>query len=270
MEWLVHSGPAPSHASDSQSGSHQTLPVLRRRHSVPMPPLRKPSVLPGTESWLPPISLQHIFEVVLLVAFFVSGLTSIFALRKRGRMTSSGMGQDDKAMNQEKKPGIHQRKDSYQEEDLHPSSGKMEGLGATLEEKSSTERQNDVVVHRPSLDQEPNQYLQSLRQETLQPILSPIYPWIAPPQDLPGPYDAPYYPPPLPTIKTEESLQNDNQPGTTKTEPPSDDVPEELETITYTRRISTTSTSDQESLVEGTVTVSTKGWRRTQWSVTAG
>jgi hypothetical protein len=235
-----------------------------------MPPLRKPSVLPGTESWLPPISLQHLFEVVLLLAFFVSGLTSIFALRKRERMTSSGMGQDDKAMNQEKKPGIHQRKDSYQEEELHPSSRTIEGLGATLEEKPSKERQNDVFVHRPSLDQEPNHYLQSLQQETLQPILSPIYPWISPPKELPGPYDAPYYPPPLPTIKTEESLQNDRQPETIKTKLSSDDVPEELETISYTHRISTTSTSDQESLVEGTVTVSTKGWRRTQWTVTAG
>ncbi|KAI4652158.1 hypothetical protein J4E93_002355 [Alternaria ventricosa] len=179
------------------------------------------------------------------------------------------MGQGDLSINQEKKLAIHQRKDSYQEE-IHLKGEKVETFADTLEEKSSTERQNYISLSRPSLDQQPNQYLQSLQQETLQPVLSPIYPWISPPQNLPGPYDAPYYPVPLPTIKTEESLQDRTQSTTIKTEPPSEDVPEELSTISYTRRVSPNSIPDKESLLEGTVTVSTKGWRRTQWTVTAG
>ncbi|KAI4950600.1 hypothetical protein J4E91_004485, partial [Alternaria rosae] len=161
------------------------------------------------------------------------------------------MGQGDLPINQEKKLASHQRKDSYQEE-AHLEGEKIESLSTTLEEVSSTERQNDVFLRRPSLDQQPNQYLQSLQKETLQPVLSPIYPWISPPQNLPGPYDAPYYPVPLPTIKTEESLQDRNQSTTIKTEPPSADVPEELSTISYTRRVSPNSMPDQESLLEGT------------------
>jgi hypothetical protein len=132
------------------------------------------------------------------------------------------------------------------------------------------EDRKDAYIRLPSLDQEPNQYLQSLQQETLRPTLSPIYPWMSPPQALPGPYDAPYYPPPLPTIKTEESLQIENHSPTIKIEAISDDIPEELETISYTRRVSANSVPDYDSLLEGTVTVSNKGWRRTQWTVTAG
>lgn len=234
-----------------------------------MPPLLKPTNLLDTERPLPLVSLRHLFEVFLLLALFVTVLRSILLARRRRTMTSSDMGQGDLPINQEKKLAIHERKDSYQEE-VHLEGEKIESLGTTLEEVSSTERQNEVFLRWPSLDQQPNQYLQSLQQETLQPILSPIYPWISPPQNLPGPYDAPYYPVPLPTIKTEESLQDRNQSTTIKTEPHSEDVPEELSTISYTRRVSPNSMPDQESLLEGTVTVSTKGWRRTQWTVTAG
>jgi hypothetical protein len=184
-------------------------------------------------------------------------------------MINSGTGQDDTAMKHENKLPIHQRKDSYQEEEPKRSRENLEALDDIREDKSSSEGQ-DAYLHRPSINPEPNQYLQSLQQETREPTLSPIYPWISPPQVLPGPYDAPYYPPPLPTIKTEESLQVENQSSNIKTEATTEDVPEELETISYTRRISASSIPDHDSLLEGTVTVSSKGWRRTQWSVTAG
>lgn len=234
-----------------------------------MPPLPNPTNSLSTERRLPLVSLRHLFEVFLLLALFSTASRSAFLARRRRRMTSPGMGQSDLPINQEKKLAIHQRKDSYQEE-AHLKGENVKTVGATLEEKSSIERQNDVFVRRPSLDREPNQYLHSLQQETLQPVLSPIYPWISPPQNLPGPYDAPYYPVPLPTIKTEESLHDRTQSTIIKTEPPSEDVPEELSTISFTRRVSPNSIPDQESLLERTVTVSTKGWRRTQWTVTAG
>ncbi|KAG9191245.1 hypothetical protein G6011_09333 [Alternaria panax] len=173
-------------------------------------------------------------------------------------------------MKQEKKLPMHQRKDSYQNEELHPSSEKLESVGERMEEKSMSEERNDAYIRLLSPDQAPNQYLQSLQQETLRPILSPIYPWMSPPQVLPGPYDAPYFPVPLPTVKSEKSFQAKDLSQTIKTEPILDNVPEELETIFYTRRVSTPSIPDQKSHLEGTATVSNKGWRRTQWTVTAG
>jgi hypothetical protein len=235
-----------------------------------MPPLLRPSIFPGKESWFPPVGLQHIIEGSLLLALFITALRSILVTRRRGMMADSAIGQDDLPVNREKKLAIHQRKDSYQEEVLHHAKAKINGLEPTSEKTSILEPQGDAFIRRPSLDQEPNQYLQSLQQETLQPTLSPIYPWISPPQNLPGPYDAPYYPVPLPTIKAKESLQDENQSTAIKTEASSEDVLEELETITYTRRLPTNSQPEHKSLLEGTVTVSSKGWRRTQWTVTAG
>jgi hypothetical protein len=235
-----------------------------------MPPLLKPSNTANTESWHPPVDLQHLSEAVLLLALFATVLRSVFIARRKRSMPGSGMGQDDLAINQEKKLPIHQRKDSYQEEEQNLSSRNTEGPGDRTEEKLMLEGRKDAYIRLPSLDQEPNQYLQSLQQETLRPTLSPIYPWMSPPQALPGPYDAPYYPPPLPTIKTEESLQIENHSPTIKIDAISDDIPEELETISYTRRVSANSVPDYDSLLEGTVTVSNKGWRRTQWTVTAG
>ncbi|RYN58832.1 hypothetical protein AA0114_g1683 [Alternaria tenuissima] len=234
-----------------------------------MPPLFKPSSLASTESWHPPVYLQHLSEAILLFALFATVLRSFLVARREGRMTSSGVGQNDLAITQEKKLPIHQRKDSYQEELNNPSK-KMESFDDKVEEKSTSVRRDDNYNRLPSLDQEPNQYLQSLQQETLRPILSPIYPWTSPPQRLPGPYDAPYFPVPLPTVRSEESSGIKEQSPIIKTEPVPDDVPEELETVSYTRRVSTPSIPDHESLLEGAVTVSSKGWRRTQWTVTAG
>lgn len=80
------------------------------------------------------------------------------------------------------------------------------------------------------------------------------YPWIAPPQPLPGPYDARLYP--LPTLRRHSydptaiirSMQEDR-------------------IVSYTRRVSAAHISKETRMVHGTVTTSAEGWRRNQWSV---
>ncbi|KAH9871343.1 hypothetical protein IAQ61_005522 [Plenodomus lingam] len=121
------------------------------------------------------------------------------------------------------------------------------GLGLKRDSKSPQSN--------PDLDH--NTHLQSLKSETLQPNLAPIHPWIAPPVPLPGPYDAPYYPLPLPTIRSHSQ------------EPATDDF-QELSTRSYTRRSSANSELSADIVLEGSTTVSSQGWKRTQWTVSAG
>lgn len=122
-----------------------------------------------------------------------------------------------------------------------------------------------------------NQYLQSLKQEAQQPHLIPIHPWIAPPTPLPGPYDAPYYPLPMPTIRSQhEQSYDDSNPTsmTTSRRESTDSVAsngsETLTTRAYTRRLSDNAKLPYDPVLEGSTTVSSAGWRRTQWSVSAG
>lgn len=106
-----------------------------------------------------------------------------------------------------------------------------------------------------------NQRLKVLKEELSRPEYIPIHPWIAPPTPLPGPYDAPYYP--LPSIR---KYSHDS--STTESPPP-----EELQSISYTRRVSTNGTAGtaaQEPILHGTTTVSNHGWRRTQWTISKG
>lgn len=80
------------------------------------------------------------------------------------------------------------------------------------------------------------------------------YPWTAPPQPLPGPYDVRFYP--LPTLRRHSydptaimrSMQKDR-------------------TASYTRRVSAAHIPKETRMVHGTVTTSTEGWRRNQWFV---
>jgi hypothetical protein len=111
-----------------------------------------------------------------------------------------------------------------------------------------------------SQPEDQNQRLKALKQELSHPEYIPIHPWIAPPTPLPGPYDAPYYPLP--------SIRRYSQDSTTESPPP-----EELQSIAYTRQVSsnsTSSTSAQEPILHGTTTVSNHGWRRTQWTISKG
>ena len=87
--------------------------------------------------------------------------------------------------------------------------------------------------------------------------VKPIYPWISPPQPLPGPYDPRFFP--LPTVRRHS---HDLSPS------PSPEA--EAHTASYTRRVSTNSLPTRQSTLRGTVTVSNNGTRRNQWVVTGG
>jgi hypothetical protein len=143
----------------------------------------------------------------------------------------------------------------------------------------SIQRRNRMLIHqllyqekdsKPSLPtrqkekappsckpEDPNNRLQALQEELSQPAFKPVHPWIAPPTPLPGPYDAPYYP--LPSIRR---FSQDSS---------TDSLPEEIQAISYTRRVSTNSNaSDNNPTLHGTITVSNHGWRRTQWTISKG
>jgi hypothetical protein len=109
----------------------------------------------------------------------------------------------------------------------------------------------------PRQAEDQNQRLEALKAELSQTAFKPVYPWIVPPTPLPGPYDAPYYP--LPSIR-----RYSQDPSTTT--PPR----EEVQTVSYTRRLPPISTSPSEPTLQGTIMVSNHGWRRTQWTVSKG
>jgi hypothetical protein len=86
------------------------------------------------------------------------------------------------------------------------------------------------------------------------PTFQPIYPWISPPQPLPGPYDPRFYP--LPTIQ-QHSYD------------PSHDTSHDFgsQTTPYARRVST---DNLHATLIGTMTTTSNGktgWRRNQWVV---
>jgi hypothetical protein len=87
------------------------------------------------------------------------------------------------------------------------------------------------------------------------PSSQPLYPWIMPHQPLPGPYDPQYYP--LPTIRRLSDPE------------PSQDMPAKMSTVPYQRQIATSSPTCRSTL-QGTITTSSEGWKRTQWVVDGG
>jgi len=127
------------------------------------------------------------------------------------------------------------------------------------EEKSSTtynpvqEEKDSITCHVPlERDVRQDQYPRNNDRPTR--TFQPTYPWISPPQPLPGPYDPRFYP--LPTIRqhSHDSLQDTSH----------DDG---FQTIPYARQISTDSLH---ATLNGTMTTTsngTTGWRRNQWVV---
>jgi hypothetical protein len=140
---------------------------------------------------------------------------------------------------------------TMQEKEHAVSSPKEDDQTATKRKDSVSTPTIKKEDARPSQPEDPNHRLQALQQELSSPALKPVYPWIAPPTPLPGPYDAPYYPPP--------SIRRHS-------ESPSCDPPETQQITTYTRRVS----ANQDSILHGSTTVSNHGWRRTQWTVATG
>lgn len=101
---------------------------------------------------------------------------------------------------------------------------------------------------------------QALAEKSPPPVtFKPIYPWISPPQPLPGPYEPRLYPHP--------TLRRHSYPD------PSPPSPPETSLISYTRRVSTNSIPARQTMLHGIVTTASDGavgWRRNQWVVEAG
>lgn len=94
----------------------------------------------------------------------------------------------------------------------------------------------------------------------------PIYPWIMPPQALPGPYDLP-----LPTLRRHCPSEPGKSPSSIDSNPTTPEVEEdEAHMLPYTRHVSTTTSPPQSWVYSGTITTSTSGWRRNQWVVSGG
>jgi hypothetical protein len=179
------------------------------------------------EIWTMSTSAEDFFKILLFISILATAFKSyvVLSLRKKRRL-------DHQILTQEK-----------------------EGR-PTIQEKESVLRQPAQQERScQSHSDDSNERLLALRQELSQPASKPVYPWIAPPTPLPGPYDAPYYP--LPSIRRHSH-------------DPSFETPERQQTVPYTRRVSTTSTPIQEPVLRGTTTISNHGWRRTQWTVATG
>lgn len=129
----------------------------------------------------------------------------------------------------------------------------------TLEEsitKRTLER-HDSGTYQDQWGIDHSTYLRSLQQEIQQKTEKPIYPWISPPQALPGPYDPMYYPLPAPSVRPK----------------PLHSAPTGVEgrySTSHTRLVPRAGTSFGEAVLYGTMTTSTKGWRRSHWNVTGG
>jgi hypothetical protein len=128
---------------------------------------------------------------------------------------------------------------------------------------------SEKPTSRPSLDREDsavcqkywefdhNDRLNSLKQEILQHTEKPIYPWVSPPQALPGPYDPMYFPLPAPTIRKMPLVSSPAK-------------REGRHSTSYTRLVPDCGTPPRAAVLYGTMTTSTNGWRRTHWNVTGG
>ena len=110
-----------------------------------------------------------------------------------------------------------------------------------------------------------NEYLQSLRREALQTDSTPIWPWTAPPRQLPGPYDAPYYP--LPVLSTR---RNPEASSIEFEEEGSEQISKESPTASTALRVSALSIPNEETNIEHSASTSTHGLRRTHWSKSDG
>ncbi|KAF2112912.1 hypothetical protein BDV96DRAFT_146022 [Lophiotrema nucula] len=125
----------------------------------------------------------------------------------------------------------------------------------TIEDPCQVRQEKDSATCQvaPKEDLRRHRYLEDKNPPP--PTFRPIYPWVLPPQELPGPYEPRLYP--LPSIRR-HSYE------------PSHAAPMEMHSASYSRRVSTNSIPTQHSTLRGTVTVSsngTNGWRRNQWVV---
>ncbi len=129
-----------------------------------------------------------------------------------------------------------------------------------IQEKLTTKpflQRHDSAMSPNGLESYHNNYLNSLKEEILQQTEKPIYPWITPPQTLPGPYDPMYYPLPAPSHQYE----------------PVGSHPANLEgrhSTSYTYLVPKAGVPQSGVVLYGTLTTSTNGWRRLHWNVNGG
>ncbi|KAF2646185.1 hypothetical protein P280DRAFT_3637 [Massarina eburnea CBS 473.64] len=103
-----------------------------------------------------------------------------------------------------------------------------------------------------SESQDFRQHRQSPSNNQWPSMFNPVYPWECPPQPLPGPYDPRLYP--LPTIR-----RHSYDPTTI--------TPTQNKSLSYIRRVSADTIPMSQTVLQGTVTTSTRGWRRNQWVI---
>lgn len=132
------------------------------------------------------------------------------------------------------------------------SQRKRRAVCATMSEKEKT-----VSTEKAPTSEASPEASREASREASPEAFRPVYPWIAPPQPLPGPYDPRLYP--LPTIRRLSYPE------------PAQDESVETGRISYTRRVSANPT--RQTTVNGVVMTGsngTSGWRRNQWVVEGG
>ncbi|KAJ8109394.1 hypothetical protein OPT61_g7490 [Boeremia exigua] len=133
---------------------------------------------------------------------------------------------------------------------------KSDDLPEKLMTKPPLER-HDSAMCQNQPESNHNNYLNSLKEEILHQTEKPIYPWILPPQALPGPYDPMYYPLPAPSLRHKPAGS------------PSEGM-EGRHSTSYTRLVPNSGVPQSGAVLYGTMTTSTNGWRRSHWNVTGG
>lgn len=202
-----------------------------------MAPHSRSTTLSQRESWWIPNSPGDVLKILFLFSIIAIAFKSYVALSLRRRRNT-----DHRLSMEPEKP----QHSLTQEKELPIRTARKDSVSCPVVEKENT---------KPCPPNESNQRLQAIQQELSSRALKPVYPWIAPPTPLPGPYDAPYYP--LPSIRRHSDI-------------PLCEPPETQQTIPYTRRVSASNISSPEPILRGTTTVSNHGWRRTQWTVATG
>ncbi|KAH7113856.1 hypothetical protein B0J11DRAFT_141889 [Dendryphion nanum] len=233
---------------------------------MPPPPVSTARDRPRIASFTPSGKLSDPSTLFLFV-FLLAACTRVVVARFSKRRSQAI------AMSQQH--GQETRKDSASdcssrtvspEREFDPKNQVQNEKGNSELQKEQDRQSNDRSSPSPSPS--PSYYTASyIKLEDPEPsTFQPIYPWVLPPQPLPGPYDLP-----LPTLRRHSPADADKSPSSPDSNPKTPEVEEEeAHILPYTRHISTTTFPPRSWVYSGTVTTSTSGWRRNQWVVSGG
>lgn len=232
-----------------------------------MPPTHVPT--PGGPSRVVTIlTTPTNFTSLILLVFLIAACTRVVVAQLKKRRKRPIMSEQKRGPGH----GLETRKDSASdcnssrtvspERQLDPNGHETQSETASPQSpkdednhslKSSTHPKSPKEAYIKIEDQEPT-------------TLQPIYPWIMPPQPLPGPYDLP-----LPTLRRHCPSEPSKSPSSIDTKPATPEAEEEEAHMQpYTRHVSTTTSPPRSWVYSGTITTSTSGWRRNQWVVSGG